>query len=979
MISIRPLSRSSRSSRTTTTTTTIRPIIRTLLLILLLTFQSSAVAATDDNDDDNGNDLSALSLSGCIDRTKIPPIKVIVHGDTKNDLFWKQIIAGMNEISKTMNIPIDIVSTIYSNTDTDTESNNPNIRQNSNRNDIFNGFKNSGSHTDSDSSSYIQAMVADIQKYDSASSDNDLLPPSAIIVSLPEDNGSNASRILNDAIEDLLQNTNIPIFGINAIPSESESSSSIITDDDNTNLYGTVSMNNTDAGIIAGNYIKELLLLSKSSDSSDSNSDSKSDSNSDSKSDSNAHKGVYINHQSDVHTLTERYHSISKTTNDILSWEMFNITTTADTGTNIDGDHGSTLEDQLTTLFIGCSYKVIQLAASNDIIVDAAIKALVSNGCNIGGNGKNNHVILGTFDTSTLIYDAISHGTIQYTISQQPYLQGSYSMLMAALYVTTNSGIGNNGIGSGNNNNIQTGPILVTSDNVPYEKDQIQCENDNYPVCHNDNDNNNNDDSSNEKSCPCIDRSKISISVITHDDGSSNSKDDAFWETLNSGITQAAIDFGVTIEKNKFISPRSSLRNGNHNNGYIAQKKLKHNFNIGEACSATTGMNNDKMHGVIVTIPDKNMMNSLSECISRNVPYLIMNANAHGDSNSNVDGGNDNGMGVQQVEIATDGTTTTTTTTTDDGGGSLSSSSSSKSSSRSTSSSSLPLYIGQKDYKSGYDAGKRLLLGSSSKVKKGWCIVHSNYDTLYERCRGMKDAFLVEQQKENNDVEFIDIISVPNNGNSSTYKYIVESAISNHNRGGNNDNDDDNDGNDNNDNDNDDWSEYGILSTGRIQIPSLISLVNDHPKLIAGTFDTDPALYQDDGNTNSQLIFAIDQNAYMQGYLSVATMVLKIITESSSSSGVITTTTTNNNNIIETGPNFIDLLLTSNNDNPSDDTTVQIKKQLRQFENNYKLCAPTSAISIVEKDVVVAVREEPPLKLSGKCKELGRLCEICEG
>ena len=29
--------------------------------------------------------------------------------------------------------------------------------------------------------------------------------------------------------------------------------------------------------------------------------------------------------------------------------------------------------------------------------------------------------------------------------------------------------------------------------------------------------------------------------------------------------------------------------------------------------------------------------------------------------------------------------------------------------------------------------------------------------------------------------------------------------------------------------------------------------------------------------------------------------------------------------------------------------------------------------------VVVAVREEPPLKLSGKCKELGRLCEICEG
>jgi hypothetical protein len=32
---------------------------------------------------------------------------------------------------------------------------------------------------------------------------------------------------------------------------------------------------------------------------------------------------------------------------------------------------------------------------------------------------------------------------------------------------------------------------------------------------------------------------------------------------------------------------------------------------------------------------------------------------------------------------------------------------------------------------------------------------------------------------------------------------------------------------------------------------------------------------------------------------------------------------------------------------------------------------------LIVEDVVVL--EEPPLKFSGKCKGLGRLCEICEG
>ena len=341
---------------------------------------------------------------------------------------------------------------------------------------------------------------------------------------------------------------------------------------------------------------------------------------------------------------------------------------------------------------------------------------------------------------------------------------------------------------------------------------------------------------------------------------------------------------------------------------------------------------------------------------------------------------------------------------------------------------SLP-YIGQQEYDSGYEAGRRLI---QAGVTQGWCVVHATFDTLYERCRGMEAAFLDANDNANNDdnankIKFMDIIYVPitvnNNDRSnsgddvilSTYKYIVESILGE-------DNENENDDTDPKDN----WSGYGLLSTGKIQIPSLLSLVTDHPLLLVGTFDTiDSALlvsYEHErqrqrrkimeiettnkkngssrlrtntpprhhrrlpssslSSIQDQIIFSIDQNAYLQGYLSVATLVLKLSTFGEGPT----------NKIVQTGPTFIEGGGTGRN---ARTTTIPPPKCRHQEKKNDKFCTVTknSGTSIITTTITTTNdvdgpiinpsiqenREEPPLKISGKCSQLGRLCEMCEG
>lgn len=171
------------------------------------------------------------------------------------------------------------------------------------------------------------------------------------------------------------------------------------------------------------------------------------------------------------------------------------------------------------------------------------------------------------------------------------------------------------------------------------------------------------------------------------------------------------------------------------------------------------------------------MVNALSECQSRGIPVVALNA-------------------VPEDEIGPD----------------------------------LP-YIDQCDYQSGREAGKRFLV---AKVKKGWCLVHTDLSSLQERCRGMEDAF------SESGANYLGMLRVSNTYQDD-YRDIVEKNLGSGN-----------------------WSEYGILSTGQIQIPSLLSMVSRHPEVKAGTFDVDENL-----DTRS-LLFVIDQQPYLQGYTALA-------------------------------------------------------------------------------------------------------------
>ncbi len=743
-------------------------------LLLLLVFLHPIVCSAGNGKYAPCEDIDVGEDTCLVDLAETGPIKVIVHG-TKNDPFWQQVEAGMRQTADDMKIDLDMV--LF-------DDENPLLVH----------------------SSPTLAMVSELKRYVgyyNGADSGDSLPrlPAAMIVSMPGDAQIQAE------IENL-QQSKIPIFGINAVGNSYDGL-----------LQGSVSMNETHAGALAGNEINDLLL------SKDENTDG------------SGITGIYVNHQSEVDTLTDRFDALSAATEGYVeSWEVVHT-------------DSSTTEKDFMTFFEGCKHTVVQLAGGSGT-VDAVLNALVANGCNI----EDDHIV-GTFDTSTfLIYDAMNEGSVKFAISQQPYLQGSSVVLMADLYATTGQKL--------HSSNLNTGPILITPDNENFPtKEQQSCEIEGFPVCSSGGAVNSN------SKCPCTDRSQISIEVITHDESSE------FWGTVFSGISQAATDFGVSVKKNQFkrVAPQN-MRIRQH--GEPQFPRLKHTFDINEACQSKD------IDGLIVSLPDATMIDALAPCYVNGIPYLAINAAAQFGSGSK--------SSLFQGSM-------------------------------------IP-YVGQKDFESGLEAGKRLI---EAGVTKGWCLVHANFDTINERCRGMEMAF------SDANVNFVGTINVPGNGDILLYKKTVEEEIGKH--VGQND-----------------WSGIGLLSTGKGQIPALLSFVDDHPEILAGTYDSDSSLYKSsDGTLRDQIVFGIDQNAYMEGYLSVATMVWRILT-----SEVSTT------EILETGPNFI-----SGSDFASTDSHGCSNKDI-------KYCGaemPESTSSSTNEYVA------QPLKLSGRCKELGRKCNVCEG
>ena len=299
---------------------------------------------------------------------------------------------------------------------------------------------------------------------------------------------------------------------------------------------------------------------------------------------------------------------------------------------------------------------------------------------------------------------------------------------------------------------------------------------------------------------------------------------------------------------------------------------LERSLFIREACQSTKNID-----GLIVSLPLDNMVDALSICEIRGIPVVAINAIP----------------------------TTTTTNEIE--------------------------YVGQDDYQSGYEAGKRLLEAGTTK---GWCLVHANLTTLKERCRGMESAFL----ESDSTAEFMGIVFVPDD-DADEYKNTLQTTLGSQSKN--------------------DWSKYGVLSTGQIQIPLLMGVLSDHPELKAGTFDMDFDTDDDDDNSSNALLFYIDQQPYSQGYVAMSIIIMKILSAPSSFEDVSSSIGARS---FRTGPKFV-VPRVSNDDSGTDTSLLEERNQRECHENtNYTVCKP-----------------KPPLRWSGKFTELGRLCEECEG
>ncbi|GKY91452.1 hypothetical protein MPSEU_000117500 [Mayamaea pseudoterrestris] len=193
-------------------------------------------------------------------------------------------------------------------------------------------------------------------------------------------------------------------------------------------------------------------------------------------------------------------------------------------------------------------------------------------------------------------------------------------------------------------------------------------------------------------------------------------------------------------------------------------------------------------------------------------------------------------------------------------------------------------HVGQIEYSAGKKAGEQMI---EMGVTTGICLRHEvNNTALLDRCNGMEEAFKESTQS----VTYLGGIDVPAD-DVAEYITLVEELVG----------------------DSGDWAGYGMLLGGAIQVPSGLEVQKAHASVVMGTFDTDEVIFGalDEG----KLLFGIDQNAYLQGYLPIPLLAWKAYAQQALATPYV-----------ETGPRVV-------LESPS---TVEVQCQA----SDYETCAP---------------------------------------
>lgn len=172
-------------------------------------------------------------------------------------------------------------------------------------------------------------------------------------------------------------------------------------------------------------------------------------------------------------------------------------------------------------------------------------------------------------------------------------------------------------------------------------------------------------------------------------------------------------------------------------------------------------------------------------------------------------------------------------------------------------------HIGQIDYKAGRESAERLL--QEDTIIEGYCVILTEgKEVLERRCQGFQDVL-----NERN-VTYGGTIEVPMDSELQYYQNIAD-AVGGDPFGS--------------------WDGIGLVIAGPLQ-PAL-HVKEHHPGLTMGKFDVTGDIFEalDDG----RLLFAIDQQQYLQGSMAVYLLSYAAFTKQSLL-----------NNVIETGPTLID-------------------------------------------------------------------------
>ena len=146
-------------------------------------------------------------------------------------------------------------------------------------------------------------------------------------------------------------------------------------------------------------------------------------------------------------------------------------------------------------------------------------------------------------------------------------------------------------------------------------------------------------------------------------------------------------------------------------------------------------------------------------------------------------------------------------------------------------------HVGMVEYNAGYQAGIRM--ATLASFTRAFCLNHvPGLSVTVDRCSGFEKALL------DLGIEYGGEVGVADD-NMVQYRTSVESAVG---LSG-------------------DWAGQAFLLAGSSQVPAAMELKQRHDNFVMASFDTSEALY--DALESGDLLFGIDQQAYLQGYLPI--------------------------------------------------------------------------------------------------------------